>query len=592
MERNGSKYSADKGAGIAVSNIVIKYGEIAVGAKQAFEPSVTEQSDFSKLDQIKQDGLTFGNYGNPIELYSVMLDGSVKALPSDTTDKIIGFWSEQISNADGNFEEPIILTLTASEYFTSNSVSLNFDSYNNIFPTSVNIKWYRDETLLSEKDFQPTTSLYSFQNRVEYYNKVVATFYSMNMPYSRLRINQVKFGSMIEITGKDLKKCSISQKINPISAKLEISTGNIIVENNTNTDYFFQTRQPLSIYANDDLQSTLFIKNTKKQSKNIWNIQSEDYIGIMDGISFYGGVYENKNAVELLTEIFDVAKVPFEIEDIFKNETVTGYIPFTTCRNALMQVLFAIGAVASTANSDIVKIFEIKDEISQTIPFSRIRQGQSIEAIAKVTELVVSYHSYIQTSETVTLYDAQKSGAGENILVSFSDPVWSVNLTGQGSVQEYGANYAIITIGEDGVLTGQKYKHLTATKSKKNPLVLPTDIDNPVKISSATLVSKDNIDKVIEKCYNYYDNISTIKSKIIDGKHITGGDIIRYGQMKYGTFKYRDKTPKVITYDQPIKLGEKIAQQIESFETASGIIESLSFNLVGESIVKDTIMKQ
>ena len=83
---------------------------------------------------------------------------------------------------------------------------------------------------------------------------------------------------------------------------------------------------------------------------------------MLDSIPYYGGIYTNKNAVKLLTDIFTVAKVPYNIDDVFADEVVTGYIPFTTCRDALMQVAFAIQAVVDTSNSEVVKVFALEDE--------------------------------------------------------------------------------------------------------------------------------------------------------------------------------------------------------------------------------------
>ena len=144
----------------------------------------------------------------------------------------------------------------------------------------------------------------------------------------------------------------------------------------------------------------------------------------MDSIPYYGGIYTDKNAVELLTDIFTVAKVPYSIDDVFADETVTGYIPFTTCRDALMQVAFAIQAVVDTSNSEVVKIYALDEAVKQTVPLNRIMQGQDFADDETVTGVEVTSHTYVALpeSEKQYLYKAVDSGKGETIFLKFSEP--------------------------------------------------------------------------------------------------------------------------------------------------------------------------
>ena len=312
----------------------------------------------------------------------------------------------------------------------------------------------------------------------------------------------------------------------------------------------------------------------------------------MDSIPYYGGIYTKKNAVELLTDIFAVAKVPFEVDGVFVDATVTGYIPFTTCRDALMQVAFSIQAVVDTSNSEVVKVFALEEDVKQTIPLNRIMQGLNFADEETVTGVEVAVHSYKPIAETVDVYDANESGMGKNIFVKFSEPLHDLSIT-NGVIVSRGTNYAVINAIAGCILKGQKYEHTTQTKRKNNPIVLASDVEKIVAIDNATLVSQYNIDNILSKCYNWLINVNSTNLKIVEGKHIKYGEPYKYGTgLKYGTgIKYGGKYPNIVTYDKPVNVGENIKAETEYLGIVGGRLIKQSFNLNGNIIVKEAVLK-
>ena len=457
-------------------SVVVKYGNIAVGAKEAFNLYATDESYFSKLSQIKEDISVFPNFGNPLERYSVALDGSVLPLPSNKEDINIGWWSEQLSNEQGIFEIPIVLEMASEEYFTGTAITITFDAPKEIYATDLSIDWYRDGELLSQKKFKPTNAKYSCENRVEFYNKIIITFNSLNRPLNRLKIKSIDHGSISTFTGGNLKKCNITQKISAISTELPISTASILLKGEAGEEYAFQKRQPLSVFSNDSLQMKLFVKKASRKSKDEWDIQAEDYVGVLDSVSFYGGIYEDESAGNLLIKIFNKAKVPYDIEADIMAETVSGYIPFGTCRNATMQVLFAVGAIIDTSNSEVIKVKRMSQDVSQKIGKERIFQGLRVVDDTRITAVSLTAHTYKAIEDSLIVYDANKSGEGVNIFVKFNEPLHDLSIQ-DGEILESGHNYAIINAGTNCKLNGQKYEHSSVIKTLYNDLVLSTDTE-------------------------------------------------------------------------------------------------------------------
>ena len=577
--------------------VAIRYGDVAPEAKENFVPTASE-SKFDTLAQLQQYNLDFKNYANPCELYQTVLDGTATAFPSVPENANLGLWSEQISNDDGTFTEPIVLTLTSDGQYSSQGLTFTFDTYNGIHPTRLGIKWLRitDEgiTTLDEKEYNPDNAFYFCRNFVENYNKVVITFYSLNMPKNRLKLRVIDYGYGTFFYGDELRNVKVTQELDPISTQISINVVDFTLDSHSDMEYSFQQMQPLSIFFNGELKATTFVKKSTRKAKRLWNIQSEDYIGLMDSIPYYGGIYTNKNAVELLTDIFTVAKVPYSVDDVFADATVTGYIPFTTCRDALMQVAFAIQAVIDTSNSDVVKVFALEEDVKQTVPLNRIMQGQNFADDETVTGVDITVHSYtpLPESERDYLYKADDSGTGEKIFVSFSSPqqVDTINIY-SGEILEKGTNYAIINANAGCQLWGQGYEHKTTVRRKNNPVVLASEIEKVVAIDNATLVSQYNIDNVMEKCYNWLIKTNQTNLEIVEGKHVQYGDYIKYGEKKYGTVKYGEKYPNIVTYDKGVNVGENINAETEYLGVVSGRLIKQSFNLNGNIIIKEAVLK-
>ena len=282
--------------------------------------------------------------------------------------------------------------------------------------------------------------------------------------------------------------------------------------------------------------------------------------------------------------------MPYSIDEVFADDVVTGYIPFTTCRDALMQVAFSIQAVVDTSNSDVVKVFALEDDVKQTVPLNRIMQGQNFADEETVTGVEVTVHSYKPITETVDVYDASESGTGQNIFVKFSEPLHDLSIT-NGEIVSRETNYAVINANAGCILRGKQYEHTTQTRRKNNPVVLASEIEKVVAIDNATLVSRYNVDNVLEKCYNWLIKTNTTNLKIFEGKHIQYGQSIKYGQKKYGTFKYGEKKSSIITYDKAVNVGENIQAQTEYLGVVSGRLIKQSFNLNGNIIVKEAVLK-
>lgn len=571
------------------SGVSIAYGDIAVGAKESFIPTASE----SKFDTYQRNLQTYNmqlyNYANPCELYQTLLDGTPTVFPSNTASAKIGLWSEQLSGDDGVFPEPIALTLESDGQYSSQGFTFTFDKFNDIFPTKMTIQWFRvGEALTEEVEFTPNSGFYFCRNKVDNFDKVVITFYSMNLPQNRLKVEAIDYGYGTVFYGDELRNVNISQSIDPISSEIKINTCDFTLDSQSDMEYSFQSKQSLSVYFNDNLLETVFVKSSRRTARFLWEINSEDYIGLMDSIPYAGGMYKGLSAGTIIRDIFRVAKVPYSVDKRLDDVMIDGYIPYTTCREALMQICFACGAVVTTANSDKVHVGLLDDDIKQTIPLERIMQGQNFEDGDTVTKIELTTHTYSAVEDTTSAYKASESGTGENITVKFSEPLHNLEIV-NGEIITAGVNYAVINANDGCVLNGQKYEHTEHIVSKTNPKVLANELENVLRIETATMVSPVNAEAVLDNCYNWLTRVNATNLKIVEGKHETSGGVT-YGEATYGTLTYGE-TSGGVTYDTPVNLGDVITAQTEYLGDVTGRVIEQSFNLNGNILVKETILK-
>lgn len=505
----------------------IRYGDIAVGAKEAFEITTAknELSGISQKEQILQN-LSIGNYQNPIEQYAVILDGSSLPLKRNMQNTNSGFWSELVSSQDKTFSTPIVIEVEAVESFTTKGLTFEFDKYNNFYATSVKIGVYLKGTLQGEFDFAPDNYKYfcDFGEDIEY-NKLIIVVYSLNVAYNRLKIHSLTFGEGVIFLSNEIKNISVSHVLDISSLTLPINTATITLHTSKANELNFEEQQPLIIDTNNGIETKVYIASAKRINNTDFNVTAEGEISLLEGVDFVGGVYSNKNAYELYAEIFTASNTLYSIDESFKNITVKGYLPYSTCRASLQQLAFATNAVVMSSYVEGIKVVpydKIVGAESKAIGLSRLK-SQNIDTQKAVGSITVTAHEYSQeTTEPKTVFEDKGTISEETeIFIKFDTPHYGFDVK-NGSKIDSGDNFIRIKANPNCIVTAKEYTHKTLQKT----LILNEKSKNAKSISKATLVSEQNIDKVLEKCYNYYKKNKVGKMDIIDIEQIKVGDTL------------------------------------------------------------------
>lgn len=530
----------------------IEYKDIAVDAKEDAAFTTNDKQAFCNIGLLNSDDYTDVSYTTVGELNQILLDKPRPVFEASN----IALWSNSLSGPGGDFETPVTLTVTFSKSYNSTGISIVFDRVYNTYASSVAVTWYSGTTQLANKIFTPDSAVYFCENYVAGYNKVVISFSGTSLPYRYLKITGIEFG-VIRVFGDDeLKKVSVAEEISLISEEISINTLDFSLTSvDTSTKYVFQKKQPLKLQVGDSLIGCYFVDEAQRTSEVDYSIKAIDYIGLLDKVTFLGGIYNGITAATIINAIFSTANIPYTLANTLKAKQLYGYIPVCTCREAVMQVAFALGAVVDTSRRKDVGIYVLGDTLKSTIDSDRVRAGQKFSEKDKATAIRLTEHTYTPGTEQTELYNG---GAAQGLLVTFNDPQHSLSIT-NGTIVSSGANYAIINAQANCVLTGQGYNHNTHVIEIITPNLTSNDLVNIVSIDKATLISSNNSAQIAQLCYGYY------KSQ-----------------------QYIEQTFKV----EAEHLGDVVKTDTDYLGPLQGTISSMRYNLYSNNIIAKTVIKR
>lgn len=541
----------------------ISYGLFDVTAKLDSTPACSDKQIFVNTDQLKQTDLAIGKYGT-CEPNNFVLDGSMLLFPDTPANENFGLWSLQMSDANGNFATPIVLTINFTQNHSSLGLTMRFFEATDDFCNSMNIKYYdSSNALLLNKDYLPDKGLYFADGQVENYRKIVITFNSTNYPYRYLKLSEIKYGALKTFDKDSIISAQILEEVDPTSAELSINTLDFSIYTSD-----FQILDPQGIYTllqkkqavevaeyvdgTKEEMGTFYLDVPESDSNNTTNMSCLDAIGIMDQTNFKGGIYTAKSVTTLVSEIMASAGFSYELDSSYANVTLSGWIPISSHREALQQVAIAIGAIVDCSRSGKVKLYPAASTSTHSISQGQKIDDHKVTQKSLVTGVEVTAHTYIAGAESTELYN-QSLMAG-TYEITFGKPHHTLSCTG-GTITESNANYAKITVASAGtaVLTGKPYNDNTVKVGVYTPELPAGEKTNVLQVTDAYLISSGNAAAVAQRIYNYY-------------------------QMRY------QGDGRIILSDEEV--GNMATMVSLSSKSIKGLIESMDIDLTGGNLAK------
>lgn len=475
----------------------IVYDDIALGAAEDSTAATDDKDYYVDLQDLKT-GVEFPDYALCLPRYTKM-DGNYSNTPDFLED--MGYVSDSISDADGVFAVPPVLTFAFGQNYSSVGITLEFNGHSGDYCQEVNIRWYRGDILLLEQEYTPDGPRYFCYGIVDYYNRVVITFLQTSKPYRNVFLTGVIWGLIRVFKDNEIEDINCLMELSPISEEVSVNTMNYTIRSKSEYAFEFQKKQKQTLYFDEAILGIFYLKDGKQLGTKRYSIETQDAVGILDNNQFMGGIYSDAQVSDILANIMNGEGITYFLDDVYMETRVSGYLPICSKRTALQQLAFAIGALVDTSYDRQLYIYPQQTEVLGEFTVHDIFQGLTLEHSDIVTGVRLYVHSYDRGAESTQLYKGALAGTAK---IEFSEPYHSLSMTG-GTLSDHGANYAYITgTGGETVLTGLKYNHSMVSLQKENPKI--TQNKNIAEVKEATLVTAGNAQAVLDRVYQYYSN--------------------------------------------------------------------------------------
>lgn len=499
---------------------------IDVGAKDDSTPGATQNQTFADILLLKQD-----NADRPPTMtmewnYSI-LDGTMANLSDNLEDAQYPYFSDSVSDENGDFETPPVLEVEFEGNHSSAGLSILFDG---AYPEEMKVSWYGlDNKIISEVTFYPIDKYAVLNNNVENYWKIRIEFVSTKIPYRFLKILNIDYGIKLKWAGENIIKATITEELDPISSELSINTlehtiysadKSFNILNPQGIYKFFQPKQKIIVREkiDDELveMGTFYLDTQSSLSETQISFHAIDALGILDKSQFKKGrIYEDVNAGEIIAEIMASAGwEDYTVSSELESVKISGHIPICSHRQALQQVVFAIRAVVDCSRSDKIKIYRQSRNVTYRVKRDRIFIGGNIQVKNYISDVEITTHHYELKEEETKIFDGTlQEGLNE---ITFSQPSVITSLSA-GTVIESGVNYAVIQMQSQGIciVMGKQYADHTSTYITSDPYIPAGETRKSIQVPSATMVTKDNVYLLAESLFNYYSLRKQANKKIL-----------------------------------------------------------------------------
>ncbi len=287
----------------------------------------------------------------------------------------------------------------------------------------------------------------------------------------------------------------------------------------------FNYGSEVDYYKNDELYARYYLKDIERNSKYEYTLLVQSAIGLLDDTNHYGGVYTGQTASDVIKEIIG-GKINYTEHSVFAKIKVYGWLPISTRRDNLKQLLFAVsGCVRKDSNCD-VYFSPLNVDTPISIPENRVYESGKITYNAPASRVEVVEHQFakVDTTAVEEIYSGGIVGSNftspkgyeihDGAIITWDEPYHSITFEGTTLLNnEVGVNYAIVSSSGNATIKGKPYVHSKSIigKDKSNY----KGKEKIAKVEEATLVSLANSNGVAEKLMAYYEAPNTLSGSIV-----------------------------------------------------------------------------
>lgn len=332
-------------------------------------------SEFETVDYAYQYGDTYVS----LELNRWALDGKSLLVPTgeDVQD---GFISSLMSDAEGNFTTPPVITREFSLKHIFPGLTLTFDTRQQEWPLEVTADFYLNGAVVDTQTVSITSVQTTISTTATEVDKVTITF-DRCLPYRRPRLENVLYGLNVQFVNKDIVSTQQKHDVDPLSRRLPTETMQFTI---LDYEHKYDPDNPAGIYAYVDKNSPIeiqfgyelpdgsvewikpdnYVLNAKPSAQNNQaTFNGTGLIGSLTG-TFYKSKLGSKSLYDMAQEVLldagltltEQGENPWEIDNALKDMFTTAALPIDTHMNCLQLIAHAACCRLYTNDDNIIHI--------------------------------------------------------------------------------------------------------------------------------------------------------------------------------------------------------------------------------------------
>lgn len=316
--------------------------------------------------------------------------------------------------------------------------------------------------------------------------------------------------------GRKIKSLKIHREFGLLSDQLAIDTLSVEVESESKP--LLTRYTPITVHREGEVKGVFFNGQVKEIGNKHYSIHAESDIALLDYGFHHGGMYLGVDTGTIIAEI--MGEISYTIHPDVATLKLYGYLPYTSKRQNIQQVLIATGAAISRNPDGTIHFTVLTDDVKGIFTDDRVFGDGNLVEDTQVTAVQVTEHAYIPTVEEIELFSDSFTDVQT---IKFSEPAHSLVCTG-GTILETSANHATIQGTGAILLIGKKYRHTTKIVTKGT--VTGTPEDKIITVTDATLVTAINSSRVARRIYAYTSCNRIIRQDVLVDTEIAG-DIVQ-----------------------------------------------------------------
>lgn len=332
-------------------------------------------SEFETVDYAYQYGDTYA----ALELNRWALDGKTLIVPTGEAVQD-GFISSLMSDAEGNFSTPPVITREFSLKHIFPGLTLTFDTRQQEWPLEVTADFYLNGEVVDTQTVSITSVQTTITTTATEVDKVTITF-DRCLPYRRPRLENVLYGLNVQFVNKDIVSTQQKHDVDPLSRRLPTETMQFTI---LDYEHKYDPDNPAGIYAYVDKNSPIeiqfgyelpdgsvewlkpdnYVLNAKPSAQNNQaTFNGTGLIGSLTG-TFYKSKLGSKSLYNMAEEVLLDAGLtlteqgtnPWEIDEALKDMFTTAALPIDTHMNCLQLIAHAACCRLYTDDDNIIHI--------------------------------------------------------------------------------------------------------------------------------------------------------------------------------------------------------------------------------------------